>query len=87
MLAVLTSAAPGAGLGAPRSSAPEGRAVTRIVVLHSERLELPGNLRFDDSLRAALDAGIEGPFDVFSESLDTSRFSSSNDSQIGRAHV
>ena len=73
-LAVLTSATPGAGLAAPRPGVPEGSAVTRIVVLHSERLELPGSLRFDESLRAALATGGGGPFDVFSESLDTTRF-------------
>jgi PAS domain S-box-containing protein len=73
-LAVLTSATPGAGLAAPLPGVPEGSAVTRIVVLHSERLELPGSLRFDESLRAALATGGGGPFDVFSESLDTTRF-------------
>jgi PAS domain S-box-containing protein len=78
-LAVLTSAAPGAGLAAPRPGVPEGGAVTRIVVLHSERLELPGSFRFDESLRAALATGGGGPFDVFSESLDSTRFPTAGD--------
>jgi PAS domain S-box-containing protein len=78
-LAVLTSAAPGAGTAAPRPGTPESGASTRILVLHSERLELPASLRFDEGVRAALAAGAEGPFDVFSESLDTTRFPTADD--------
>ena len=78
---MLASASPGADPAAPRLGAPEKSAATRIVVLHSERLELPGSLRFDESLRTALAAGTEEPFDVFSESLDTSRFPSASDRQ------
>ena len=86
-LVLLTSAAPGAGTAAPRPGALERGASTRIVVLHSERLELPGSLRFDDSLRAALAAGAEGPFDVFSESLDTTRFPTADDRQAQRDYL
>ena len=84
-LAVLLSAAfsvastPGAGTQVPRPGAAPPGPPTRIVVLHSERLELPGSLRFDESVRAALAAGDGGPFDVFSESLDTTRFPTAAD--------
>jgi PAS domain S-box-containing protein len=84
-LAVLLSAAlsvastPGAGTQVPRPGPAPPGSPTRIVVLHSERLELPGSLRFDESLRVALAAGGDRPFDVYSESLDTTRFPTADD--------
>ena len=92
-LAVLLAAAfsvastPGAGTAAPRPGAAPPGSPTRIVVLHSERLELPGSLRFDESFRAALAAGGDRSFDVYSESLDTARFSTERDRQAQRDHL
>jgi PAS domain S-box-containing protein len=91
-LAVLLSAAScvASTLGAgqlPRPGAAPPGSPARIVVLHSERLELPGSLRFDESLRAALAAGGDRPFDVYSESLDTARFPTERDRQAQRDYL
>jgi PAS domain S-box-containing protein len=67
---------PGAHAQDAHRSAPPGGVPTlrRIVVLHSERLELPASVRLDEGLRAALTARAEGPIDIYIESLDTARF-------------
>jgi len=53
----------------------------RVLVLLSERRELPGNAAFEESLRAALASAPSGPVEVYSESLDVARFSSPVDRQ------
>src|SRR5262249_37904341 len=53
----------------------------RVLVLLSERRELPGNLMFEESLRATLASAPSGPVEVYSESLDVARFSSPGDRQ------
>jgi two-component system, LuxR family, sensor kinase FixL len=53
----------------------------RVLVLLSERRELPGNAVFEESLRAALASAPSGPVEVYSESLDVARFSSPVDRQ------
>lgn len=60
-------------------------AAHRILVLHSDRLELPGSVRFDESLRSALAGG--GPIDVYTESLDTARFPAPSDRQAQSAFL
>jgi two-component system, LuxR family, sensor kinase FixL len=53
----------------------------RVLVLLSERRELPGNALFEESLRAALASALNGSVEIYSESLDVSRFSSPGDRQ------
>jgi hypothetical protein len=53
----------------------------RVLVLLSERRELPGNAVFEESLRGALASAPSGPVEVYSESLDVARFSSPVDRQ------
>jgi PAS domain S-box-containing protein len=78
----LASAVCGAALAASshaEDALATGPRVHRILVLHSERLELPASVRFDESFRSAL-AG-SGPIDVYAESLDTARFPAPSDRQ------
>jgi PAS domain S-box-containing protein len=53
----------------------------RVLVLLSERRELPGNAAFEESFRAALASAPSGPVEVYAESLDVARFSSPGDRQ------
>ena len=53
----------------------------RILLLLSERRELPGNVVFEESLRSSLGSSADGLIEVYSEWLDVARFSSPADRQ------
>ncbi len=63
-----------ADVGAPR----------RVLILHSERLELPGIAVVDGSIRATLAGGLDGSIEVYSESLDVARFSGDSQRRLYR---
>jgi PAS domain S-box-containing protein len=60
-------------LPAQESAGPPERS-RRILILYSNRAELPANAILGRAIRSALDAGIDGTTEFYSEHLDVSRF-------------
>jgi signal transduction histidine kinase len=54
-----------------QGDAPQAR---RVLILHTDRVDLPANLTLDPIIRAALTAGGVGRIDLYAEYLDVSRF-------------
>jgi PAS domain S-box-containing protein len=64
-------ASPGPAASADADAAPRAQ---RVLLLYSNRADLPANMLVDQSIRAGLAAGAPGPLDVYAEHLDVARF-------------
>jgi signal transduction histidine kinase len=62
----------------------EARPPQRVLILYSERLELPGVVRVDQSIRSNLTNRPDVPLEVHSESLDVARFPDESQQRIKR---
>src|SRR5262245_35778533 len=68
----------------PAQTTADVRAPRRVLILHSERLDLPGIATVDGSIRARLAGTVDGPIEVYSESLDMARFPGDEHRQLYR---
>ena len=89
LLLVVSEAAPPPGdrPSAPPSAADPAPPARRVLLLYSNRADLPANVLVDQSIRARLGSGIPGAIDVHAEYLDVTRFPEERQRELERNYL
>jgi PAS domain-containing protein len=79
--------APTAPAPAASSAAEVAAPARRVLLLYSNRADLPANIVVDQSLRGRLSEAVAGPIDVYAEYLDVTRFPEESQRELERDYL
>jgi signal transduction histidine kinase len=84
---VAASLAAASFIGSSRAGSAETTAPTRVLIIHQYSMDMPFRAAFDPAFQNALRASFSGPLEIYSEALETYRFSGADHSLLMQRYL